>query len=510
MSTTLEMGVAAWRSSDWHAARARRRAILTGATALALAVVYAWVVVVTNGTSVVLVPLLGALITLAIFAEPSVGVYILFGIALLFEEFAITGLAPITAQTRLYENIASYTPIPLRLSARDLIALLTIGCWVLRRIAHGEKPRMGPLGWPVAAYGGAFVFGLVIGAARGGSFDLVAGLSELHGPLTLCLMYFLAVNLIRTSQQVTILMWEFVVLVGIKAFQGILNYQDATSGFVDIYSVTAHEDVVFFGLAMALVVMMVVLRVRTRFALALLAIQPLVLAAELIAARRAGFVGLGAVWIVIVLLSVAGNGRRGLVLAGLSGFVALAYVFAFWDAEGIVGGPIRALRSVVDTAAVPFRDQASNLWRDIENQNIAYTMSQLPLTGVGAGQKYLFQRQPTPLLGFPYWEYETHNAVLWLWLKAGPVGAFALWFLVSRTLILGSALYVRLRDPALRWVAVLPVAVIVLQIVFSSVELGLTYSRTMIVDGTILGLTAFLVEQHRREAATSRPQVRTA
>ena len=95
---------------------------------------------------------------------------------------------------------------------------------------------------------------------------------------------------------------------------------------------------------------------------------------------------------------------------------------------------------------------------------------------------------------FPYWRYITHNAVLWLWLKAGPLGAFALWFLVARVLLVGSSLYVRLRDPGLRLVAALPVAVVVCQIVFSSVDLGLSYTRTMLVLGTSLGLVAVLVQ----------------
>jgi hypothetical protein len=319
----------------------------------------------------------------------------------------------------------------------------------------------------------------------------------------MCLLYFLSANLIRDRRQLTILMWGFLIVVGVKAFQGLLNNQDASEAIYDVYSVTAHEDVVFFGLAMALVAAMAVLRVRTKFFYALVAIQPLILGAEFIAARRAGFVALGAVFIALVLLSIAGDGRRGVALAALSGIAAVVYAALFWDADGTLGGPLRALRSVLDPATVPFRDQASNVWRDIENSNIAYTMRQLPITGVGLGQQYLFQREPTPL-GFPYWRYETHNAVLWLWLKAGPLGGFVLWYLVGRVLLLGSSLYVRLRDPSLRWVAVLPVALIILQIIFSSVELGLTYSRTMIVLGTVLGLTAFVVAEEARQRAPDR------
>jgi hypothetical protein len=93
----------------------------------------------------------------------------------------------------------------------------------------------------------------------------------------------------------------------------------------------------------------------------------------------------------------------------------------------------------------------------------------------------------------------THNAVLWLWLKAGPLGAFALWFLAARVLLLGTRWVVQLQDRWLRWVAAFPVVLFICQIVFSSVDLGLTYSRTMIVLGMVLGIGAFLAQAHALE-----------
>jgi len=475
-----------------------------GVAAFGLAGLYATLVVVTNGSSSVLTPLMAAVVGLAIFAEPVVGVYVLFGIALLFEQFVITGLEPITAQTRLYQNLSAYTPIPLRLSIADLLIGLTFACWAVRR-QRDERFRMGPLGWAVVAYAAVFFIGLVIGAARGGQFDSVVALAELHGPLTACFLYFLAANLIRTRTQLLILMWEFLAVIGLKAFEDLMNYRDSLSVHFGVESVTSHEDVIFFGLAIVVAMVLAVLGVRTRYSWTLFALQPLILAGELVAARRAGFIALGAVFLVTIVLTVTGNGRRGIVLAAIGAVAALAYIGVFWDAEGTFAGPLRALRSVIDPGAVAFRDQSSNLWRDIENQNIAFTMRQLPFTGVGLGQEYIFQREPVAIDGFPYWRYETHNALLWLWLKAGPLGAFALWFLVARVLLVGSALYLRLRRSDLRWVAVAPVALMVLQIVFSAVDLGLTYSRTMIVLGTILGVTAFLVEHDKSEAAAGTP-----
>ena len=73
------------------------------------------------------------------------------------------------------------------------------------------------------------------------------------------------------------------------------------------------------------------------------------------------------------------------------------------------------------TSSLSRRDQMSDDWRVRENANIAFTIQQLPLTGVGLGQEYLVEQSPPPLPpAFTYWRYITHNALLWLWLKNIP------------------------------------------------------------------------------------------
>jgi len=54
-----------------------------------------------------------------------------------------------------------------------------------------------------------------------------------------------------------------------------------------------------------------------------------------------------------------------------------------------------------------------------------------------------------------------------------------------------------------RLVALVPVVLIAIQVVFSSVDLGLTYSRTMIVLGVSLGLTAYLTDAARAQEAAA-------
>jgi hypothetical protein len=496
MSAAIDVVGAGWPSSDFYATQASRKRIGLGVVALALATLCAGAIVAGGGDLVLAAPLAAAVVIVLVVAHPVVGVYLLFGAALLFEQFPIAGVDTITAQSHVFQNVSAYTPLPIRLSIADLLLLLTAAGLVVRRltVAH-ERLRLGPLGWGIAAYAAAFVLSGVIGLARGG-MDLEVGMNELRAPFELCAVYFVTANLVRERGQIGVLMWTFVAIVGLKALQGILNYQDAPGwSSYDAGAVTGHEDVVFFDAMVALAIVMAVLGVRTKLFWVLLALQPVILTALLLDQRRTGFVALGAVLLVVTILLIFASPKRGLLLAGVAGIAALSYIALFWDASGPLAEPVRAVRSVVDQQSVSARDQSSSAWRQIENRNIAFTIGQLPLTGVGLGQKYLVHVQPPPLYDFIYWQYITHNALLWLWLKAGPIAALALWSVVARALLVGAAIFVKGRDRRVRWVAALPVALVVSQIVFSSVDLGLTYSRSMIVLGTVLGVLTYLADR---------------
>jgi hypothetical protein len=484
-----------WPSSDDYVAHATRRSTLIGALAVAIAGLFALVIILTEGDLRFVAPLVLAVLVIAIVEHPVVGVYVLLGAALVLEQYPILGIDPLTAQTRFFQNLSAYSVIPLRLSAADLLLLLTAGSWVRRFTSERIAFRMGPFGGAVALYGAAFAAAAAIGVARGG-WDADTALAELRGPLYLCASYFVAVNLIRGRAHVLALLWVFVVIVGAKSVQGIFNYQVSLGLPYGIETVTSHEDVVFFDAAVAYAVLAVVLGLRSKLTYALLAVQPVILLAELLTQRRVAFVALGTAMVTVAVLIFALRPRRGLLLVA-AGVVTLGMYFAIFSEDtGPLGEPARAVRGVIDPSSTEHRDQLSNAWRDIEDRNIEYTIQQLPLTGVGVGQEYLFREEPPRLWGFTYWRYMTHNAVLWLWLKAGPLGAFALWFLVARVLLLTTRWAVHLADPWLRWAAAFPIVLLTCQIVFSSVDLGLTYSRTMIVLGSVLGIGAFLAQAH--------------
>jgi hypothetical protein len=495
--------VVAWRTSDAFTSSARRPSTVLGAAALAIAAAYSYAIVDGGGDLLVVVPVVAAVVVVAVAAHPIVGLYLFFGGAILFEQFSVDQLLPITAYARFFQNVSAFTPLPVRLSPADLLALLTLASWSVRVMGgRVPKPRLGPLGWAVAGFGLMFVAGALFGVARE-DFNSDAALAELRAPMHLCIAYFLAANLVRRRQHVEVLLWTFVVLVGIKALQGILTYLEAVDlSYDDLQAVTGHEDVVFFGTAVSLAVALVALGVRTRLTFALLAIQPLILLTLVLTERRVGFIGLGVALVIVTILTFAVDRRRALVLATVLVVAAGAYVVAFWDASGAIAEPVRAVKSIVEPSSVSTRDMLSNVFREIENRNIARTVRVFPLTGVGLGQQYLIVEVPQ-WLNFGYWRYMTHNGLLWIWLKAGPLGAFMFWFLVARAVLLGSSWFGRLRDDRLQWVPALPVILIATQVIFAAVELGIINSRTMIVVGATCGFGSYFAG-----LATSGPERR--
>jgi len=474
-----------------RAARVKDAILLIGAVLASVA--YAAAIILSEGEPALVALPIALLVGGALVARPVLGVYFLMGAGVLLEQWPIAGLDPLTARSHIFENISNYTAFPLRLSLGDLLVVTALLSWMARLAVRACPPvRRGPLDIAVAAYGLVFLFGLGIGVARGGSWDMGAALAELRGPLYLVSLYVLCSQLIRTRGQVMLVVTELVVLVAIKAMQGVGNYLQMSAGPRWLEAVTGHEDVVFFSAVAVFAIVGIVLLPKQRLVWGLVALMPLLLTIDVLAQRRVAFIALAAALLAACALMLAVRPRQTVVILGATALAAVFYGALFWDQRGLVAQPVRAVKAAIAPDEVSDRDRMSDWWRDIENANIGFTIRQLPLTGVGLGQPYLFTQEPPELTGFLYWRHWTHNAIFWVFLKAGPIGLFAFWLLVGQTLVAVGRIFVRLHDNKLRLVTALVAIVMVAQVVYSSVDLGLTFSRPMIVLGALLGLTTAL------------------
>ena len=89
------------------------------------------------------------------------------------------------------------------------------------------------------------------------------------------------------------------------------------------------------------------------------------------------------------------------------------------------------MKTVVAPGQLSDEDKGSDQFRAIENYNIVYTIRSQPLTGIGFGQQYLRPIPNADISFVQWWEYRTHNAVLWIWMQTGVGGFMAMLYLFA-------------------------------------------------------------------------------
>jgi hypothetical protein len=478
----------------------QRRERLIGAAALvACALAFAIALVLLTGPLPLVLGMGALLLVVAIAMKPRVGVYLLLFCALLFEQWGIVGLAPLTAIYPFYQTLASTIGFPVPVSPVELLLILTLAAVVLPHVARrGTAFVRGPLFMPLLLFlafvVASIVYGLM-GGSRVGAFDIRAAWEETRSFFYLGITYVLTCNLIRTRAQLRIVMWLFIAAISIKSLQGIARYAEVRANGVQVDAITGHEDVVFFAtfvlLLGALLLFGTKLQVPARWqVITMLAVLLPLVFTLLVTNRRIGFVVLAAGLALLGVLLL--RTRRDLflrivplVILGLGIYIPL-----FWNNTGTLGAPIRAVRSIVAPATE--RDRSSNAWRQLENTNINYNIRYATIAGLGFGRPYAFivAQPPIDATGFTYWRFIAHNAIYWVWMKMGAVGFILFWNVVGSAVVLGLVTFRQVRDGYLKAVALAAAGAVLMQIIFSYGDLGLTYTRSMIFLGCMFGVLA--------------------
>jgi hypothetical protein len=109
--------------------------------------------------------------------------------------------------------------------------------------------------------------------------------------------------------------------------------------------------------------------------------------------------------------------------------VAAIYLALFWHNQSIWGQPARAISSII---APGQRDAASNSYRTLEKLDIILNIKSSPFLGLGFGKQFSMQVSLPNLNFWRFWHYTTHNAILWVWMKAGIFTFIAFWWLLGR------------------------------------------------------------------------------
>jgi O-antigen ligase len=166
--------------------------------------------------------------------------------------------------------------------------------------------------------------------------------------------------------------------------------------------------------------------------------------------------------------------RAFLAVVPLVVLLTAGYTVAFWNATSGVGFGAQAIKTVIAPDSVSERDRSSDLYRAIENYDLAYTLRAEPLTGVGFGKPF-YRPIPLPDISFfVFYQYIPHNTIVWVWLKLGYFGFISMLVMFATTIRAGTRAALRVPSGNTLAVAVGALAAVVMFILFAYVDIAFT------------------------------------
>lgn len=390
----------------------------------------------------------------------------------------------------IHRGLGSWTDVPLPLSPLEILLIVGVVIALVTSVLEPAAQRGWALGWPLLTFVVALLLGFVRGAFAGG--DMYVGLWELRYLLYVPACFLIVRASIRRREHVSSLLWTGLLSAGVLAVLGAYRklalINTGALGFAPEFFYE-HEDVIFLASFLTLAFSTVFLRARAGARTLGLLLAPVLLYTLLASNRRSGVIVLlvGLVLAELIVFAVRKKAFFASTIPVLA--TAVLYVAMFWNASGVLGQPARAIRSLSEPDP---RDAASNFYRFLETYDIVYTIRAEPLLGVGFGREFNMVVPLPDLSWWPFWRYEPHNNVLWIWLKTGAAGYVLFWFLIGSALCRAACVAKRVLDPGLRVAALFCLVALVGVVVFAYVDLGFVSGRVTVFFGTVLGLIGVL------------------
>lgn len=422
--------------------------------------------------------------------------FALIGCVLLFDQFRIPGFNPLTFSADYFKNLKeiSYLPAfsggvinPIEMHLLLILAFWFFNLCIKKQFNAGRVPVWGSLlmlaGWLIFA----FAYGQKNGA------ELLTALWEVRAFFYFILFYIAIPQVVRNRRQLNVLLWIIIATISFKAFQGVGRFVSLGFSFQGWAALTSHEDPVFITTLFVLLSGLLMYRVHnTQRNVLLLLFLPL-LAGFFVAQRRAAIAGLIMSMGAFFVLLPRTKQWRFLKVSVPVVLLLLIYGTALWNSGSKWARPVQMVKSGIGVSKEELskEDYYSNLYRDYENYNLAYTFRGKPIAGTGFGVKY---EQPLSLanISFPLRDYIPHNQIFWVIVKSGVTGFFFFWFFFNSFAFQGVHILKNLHSPYLKAVCVMIVAAIINQMTVSYFDLQLTYYRNMIYLGTLMGLLPVL------------------
>ncbi len=361
--------------------------------------------------------------------------------------------------------------------------------------------RVSPLGITVMVIFGFAVAMELFGLARGGIFHI--SLWELRPFLYLAAAYLLASQLVSKRAALEAIVWAVVIGTGLKGVLGTERVITWANIVPKPEAILEHDESFFFSLFILLTVALWLFGKRGWLRRVAMLLLPFVVTADLGNNRRAAWVILPATLIALAVVFYVRTPDRRKVTAWVVGVllvVGTGYVLVFKNSPSLVAQPAHAIWSQFE--ADP-RDASSNLYRQLENANLAIDIKAAAFTGTGFGVPIA---HPIPLYDAsdidPLINFIPHNNILYVWLRLGTLGAIAFWCLVGAAIVSACRLA--------RHFGVVGLVAVMAWLVQGYLDMGIVSFRIILLVGTVLGAVTAAHRMAAEEAkAAAAPQEST-
>ncbi len=449
---------------------------------------------VSSGHAVYVLAFAAVLLPVAIARRPDLGPVVILFSALAIEQTPIvTGgsLGSLTSRVPLFAGLGAS-----HLAPADFLFASIFVIW-LTRVARptAYRPRSA-MGKSLLALEAAALVGLVVGFLHHG--DLRIEFLEVRPYVYLGATYFLASRLGTSERAIRTALWAVVLATGLKSLQGIGVFFQVRGNPDRPESVLAHEEALFMGLFILIVLALWLFEVRGPLRTTATCLLPFVIACDLVNTRRTAFAILGFGFVTLIVLAYVRLPTRrqlmGRLLLALLCFCAV-YMPVFWNRTGALGQPARAVHSLISPDP---RDASSDLYRVQEDANLKYNIARSGPLGMGFGVPIDYALPIVDISNIdPFIVYIPHDGLLYIVMRMGVFGGIAFWSVLAAG-ILGACRLLRSRNREIAAFGAIVVVMLVAYVLEGYKDQGFYLFRVAIVVGTMLGLMQATL---RREAA---------
>jgi hypothetical protein len=430
-----------------------------------------------------LLPLL--LLPILLWHLPRAGLLLLVAATITIEQFGYEvgprgGAA--TASIPFFHSVSAgsgLTPV-------EVFIAVLVGIWVLKTVQSGERLfHRTRLSRHIGLLCALAVVFLVYGMYRQGDFKI--GLWEARPFFYLGITYVLASSMLTRASSMRAIWWIMVIGSGVKAVYGIVIWYSIRHVQPRPEAVLAHEESFFFGMFVVLTLGMWVFHLRGRLRVVATCLLPVVLLADMVNSRRTAWAILATSSVVMLVIGYVRRPDRRKMLRRVA-LVLLAgsavYMPLFWNKDGTLAQPARAVRSVVAPDA---RDEQSNQYRVVEDANLMLNIQATHSMGKGFGLPINYIIGMVDLhSSIRAIAYIPHNGVLYVWMRMGILGELALWLVIMYGIIAACRLTAHPDNETVLFAA-MAVAAMVAYVIMGDKDMGFTWFRIAFFVGALLG-----------------------